>query len=250
MNDGETVGLILGDGSLAQRVAYYALQRFATANVFLTKDAYRSFCRNHSGTNSVHISITQPKKILEFLKTNSCSKVTMIGSVPRPSLFSLTFSDTEFKKLLKEVNDNGDSYVGKLLIEFFESKGFRVIGVQELTPELVIPEGFHFGQFDLIQQECFRGIALLRVLAYFDCCQSVAVKNNNIITIEDRFGTDALIERVRSMKVEGAVLIKMRNPRQDIRFDLPVVGSSTIKNLARAKFKGLIVESSFTLTED
>ena len=87
-------------------------------------------------------------------------------------------------------------------------------------------------------------------IAYLDIGQTVAIKDKAIVAVEALEGTDNLIKRAGRITRSGAIIIKVSKPEQDMRFDVPVVGLNTIKNLIRARASGLAIEAQKTLFLD
>ena len=79
-----------------------------------------------------------------------------------------------------------------------------------------------------------------------------------VVAVEAMEGTDAMIRRAGELVNEraehgaspGGVLVKMMRPDQDPRFDVPVVGVDTIRNMKSAGLTCLAVESGRTLLLD
>jgi len=76
------------------------------------------------------------------------------------------------------------------------------------------------------------------------------VRDCTVLAVEAIDGTDATIKRGGSLAGEGAVVVKVRKPGQDFRFDLPATGCETIKNLAAVKGVVLAVEAGQSLLFD
>ena len=70
------------------------------------------------------------------------------------------------------------------------------------------------------------------------------------MAVEALEGTDNLIRRAGKIAGGGITVAKVSKPKQDIRFDIPVVGLNTIKNLVKAKAKCLAIEAGKTLFID
>src|SRR5262249_29693522 len=85
-----------------------------------------------------------------------------------------------------------------------------------------------------------------------DIGQAVVVQQGVVIAKEDSEGTDALIRRAGAQKSagRGPVLIKMKKPQQDTRFDLPSFGVETVKAAAAAGFSGIAMEAGASLLID
>ena len=83
-----------------------------------------------------------------------------------------------------------------------------------------------------------------------DVGQTVVVKDKAIVAIEAMEGTDRTILRGGKIAQDGAVVVKMSKPDQDLRFDVPVIGPHTLKAMIRSKAKCLGIESGKTLIID
>ncbi|MGE5197537.1 MAG: UDP-2,3-diacylglucosamine diphosphatase LpxI domain-containing protein, partial [Deltaproteobacteria bacterium] len=83
-----------------------------------------------------------------------------------------------------------------------------------------------------------------------DIGQTVAVRNKVVVAVEALEGTDNLIRRSGKMTPGGTVIVKVSKPKQDMRFDIPVVGLNTVKNLIRSGATALAIESGKTLFID
>ena len=89
---------------------------------------------------------------------------------------------------------------------------------------------------------------LAREMGRLDVGQSVAVKDLAVLAVEAIEGTDAAIIRAGSLCRSGRfTLVKVAKPKQDMRFDVPTVGVTTIQNLHRAGGKYLAIEAGKTI---
>src|SRR5262249_24160664 len=81
--------------------------------------------------------------------------------------------------------------------------------------------------------------------------QSVAVKEQSALAVEAIEGTDRCIERAGLLcRSGGWTLVKVAKPEQDMRFDVPTVGTSTIDNLRKARARVLAIEAGRTIVID
>jgi hypothetical protein len=95
------------------------------------------------------------------------------------------------------------------------------------------------------------GWRIARASADLDIGQSIAVKECDIIAVEAMEGTDAMIRRAgRVCRSGGWTMIKVARPQQDMRFDVPTVGPSTLRHLKDAKCCCLVLEADRTLIVD
>ena len=95
------------------------------------------------------------------------------------------------------------------------------------------------------------GWKLVKTIGDLDIGQAIAVKEREVIAVEAIEGTAKMIERAGSLcKSGGWTLIKTARPDQDMRFDVPCVGTETIEALAKFNAKCLVVEKGKTLILD
>ncbi len=91
---------------------------------------------------------------------------------------------------------------------------------------------------------------MARALAGEDIGQTIVVKDKSVVAVEAMEGTDACIRRAGEIAGPGCVVIKVARPRQDLRFDVPVIGPRTIESLTAAGAKVLALEAGKTLLLD
>jgi DUF1009 family protein len=95
------------------------------------------------------------------------------------------------------------------------------------------------------------GWELAKEMGRLDVGQSVAVKERAVLAVEAIEGTDRAIVRAGELcPAGGFVVVKVAKPQQDMRFDVPTIGCSTIETLHRAGGRVLAVEASKTILID
>jgi DUF1009 family protein len=91
------------------------------------------------------------------------------------------------------------------------------------------------------------GWEIAQKVAALDIGQTVIVKNGTVLAVEGFEGTSETIRRGGALAGNGAVVIKVAKPDQDMRFDVPVVGPATISVAAEAKIRVIALEAGRTL---
>jgi DUF1009 family protein len=95
------------------------------------------------------------------------------------------------------------------------------------------------------------GWPMVKEVGRLDIGQALAVKEREIIAVEAIEGTAKMIERAGQLcKKGGWTLLKAAKPNQDMRFDVPCIGSDTIESLARNKACCVVVEKDKTIIID
>lgn len=186
-------------------------------------------------------------KIISALKSAGITDLVMIGAIKRPSLFDMWPDWITFKFLWKAwVKSFGDSGLLSAARGELEQMGFRLHGVHKFLPHLLMGEGVlgHEAPKDGHQMDVQIGIAAARELGAQDIGQAVLVKDGQVIAREDSRGTNAMIKRFGT---DGAILVKMCKPQQDMDLDLPTLGTRTVKLCAERNMSGIVGQAGSTL---
>jgi DUF1009 family protein len=91
------------------------------------------------------------------------------------------------------------------------------------------------------------GWNVAREIARLDIGQTVIIKNGTVVAVEALEGTNEAIKRGAALAGEGAIMVKVAKPNQDMRFDVPVIGVQTVRIAAEAKLRVIAVEAGKTL---
>ena len=198
------------------------------------------------------IRIGQAGSGFKYLADEKVEEIVMIGTIRRPSFADLMpdlrtasfFAKIGFKSL-------GDDGILRAVIGEFEKENMRVVGIHEVMPDLLVKEGILTKQKPDKQAEAdiLRGCEVASCLGKLDVGQSVIVQQGLVLGVEGIEGTDRLIERCGTYQRKGCggVLVKLRKPQQDMRVDLPTIGTNTIENLYRNGMRGLAVHAGNAL---
>ncbi|MDQ2946268.1 MAG: UDP-2,3-diacylglucosamine diphosphatase LpxI, partial [Acidobacteriota bacterium] len=91
------------------------------------------------------------------------------------------------------------------------------------------------------------GFEIAREMSRLDIGQTVLVKNGTVLAVEAFEGTNDAIKRGGALAGKGAVMVKVSKPKQDMRFDVPVIGTDTVRVAAEAGLRIIAVEAGRTL---
>ena len=191
-------------------------------------------------------------KAFKLLRKNKAEEVVMIGAVKRPSFTEIWPDWKCFTMLLKHGRKAlGDDALLKILIKEIENQGFKVVGIDEILPHLLIKKGVYGRVIPTAQDtsDIKRGIQVAKKLGEADVGQAVIVQQGLVLAVEGIEGTDALIRRSKALKRKGGhgVLVKMAKPQQDRRADLPTIGPQTVQAVADSGFAGIAVQAENVL---
>lgn len=193
--------------------------------------------------------------LVKMLKDNKCQEIVFAGPVRRPSFANLALDWRGVKLLPKVVRAarQGDGALLSFLVSQIEQEGFRVVGADQVSGNLLAEEGV-LGANSPSEQDLAdvaKGVQVVELLGRLDVGQAAVVRDGLVLGIEAAEGTDALIERCGSLPGKaGGVLIKIAKPGQERRVDLPTIGLTTIENAAAAGLNGIAVEAGGALILD
>jgi DUF1009 family protein len=254
------IGLIAGGGVLPFAIAESLLARGITPIFF----ALRGYCDPQQVTRFRHhwISVGQFGRLERLLRAEQCRDLVFIGSVVRPALseLRLDWGTVRVMRSLLLAFRGGDDHLLTGVGRIFERDGFRLVGIKDVAPDLLMPEGCLTRTVPDSRQEAdiAKGRALLQALSPFDIGQAAVVIDGHVVAVEDIGGTDALLASVARLRAQGAirakpgrgVLVKAPKSGQDLRFDLPTLGPRTIKGVAAASLAGVAVVAGNTIVAD
>ncbi len=248
LNTPPNLGIIAGGGLLPSEIA--SLHQKLGGKVFIAALEGEADISSITSYTYKQFPVGSVGALLEYFIENNVKDVIIIGAITRPDLKSIKVDVSGsflIAKILKE-KFLGDDTTLKIISNFIESKGFKVISPTKLL-ELSNYDGFHKtnatpSKQDKIDTEL--GIKTLKSLSNLDIGQSVIVSDGYVLGIEAAEGTDNLIRRCESLRKnnKGGVLVKMAKLGQDMRLDLPTIGPDTIFYLAKHGYNGLAMEKA------
>ena len=149
--------------------------------------------------------------------------------------------------------DNRDDSLLLSIIAEFERDGMTFASALDFCPELLVKDGIltRRAPTSAEQNDIEFGWNLAKEMGRLDVGQSVAVKEKAALAVEAIEGTDRCIERAGQLcRAGGWVLVKVAKPQQDMRFDVPTIGVTTIENLHKARARVLAIEAGKTILLD
>jgi UDP-2,3-diacylglucosamine hydrolase len=149
--------------------------------------------------------------------------------------------------------DKRDDTILLSVIAEFARDGMTFDSALDYCPELLVKDGILTRRAPTAaeRQDIEFGWTLAKEMGRLDVGQSVAVKERAALAVEAIEGTDRCIERAGQFcKAGGWTLVKVAKPQQDMRFDVPTIGTSTVENLHKAGARVLAIEAGKTIVID
>jgi UDP-2,3-diacylglucosamine hydrolase len=254
------VGVIAGGGAMPFAVADSLAARGVAAVLF----ALRGACDPAEVARFRHhwISVGQIGKATKLLRSEGCRDVIFIGSLARPALSDIRLDWGTLRVMgnVMAAFRGGDDHLLSGIGRIFEQDGFRMIGIKDAAPDLLMPRGCVTRAVPdaAATADIARGEEVLAALGPFDIGQAAVVVDGHVVAIEDIEGTDGLLARVARLRSEGrirakagrGVLVKGPKSGQDLRYDLPTVGPRTVEAAAAAGLAGIAVAAENTIAAE
>lgn len=199
------------------------------------------------------INLNEFSRLSEIFKNEAVTNLVMAGQISPHRLFSReVYKSQELKNLLASIRDKRADTIFGAIAEKLEMLGFQLLDSTTFIEELLPQKGTLTKREPTVGEweDIHFGLDLARAIASLDIGQTVAVKHKAIVAVEALEGTDNLIRRAGNITGGGITVVKVSKPKQDKRFDIPVVGLNTIKNLIKANIACLAIEANKTIFID
>jgi UDP-2,3-diacylglucosamine hydrolase len=254
------VGLIAAGGVMPFAVADSLIARGIDPVLF----ALRGSCDPVKVTRFRYhwISIGQISRLTRLLRSENCRDLVFIGTLVRPALSEIRL-DWGTLRVIPSVLAafrGGDDHLLSGIGGILERDGFRMVGIKDVAPDLLMPEGCltRASPDENAAADIARGREVLHTLSPFDIGQAAIVIDGHVVGVEDIEGTDGLLARVARLRAEGRIrartargaLVKAPKSGQDLRFDLPTMGPRTVEGAAAAQLAGIAIVAGNTIVVD
>ena len=244
-------GLIAGNGVFPFLVVEGARKRGASLVVAAIKEeADKSI--EVVAEKVVWVGIGQLGKMISFFKNEGVERVIMAGQVKHVQIFSGAFPDWRMAKMLYNLpKRNTDSLIGGIADElakdnielidstYFIKENLANIGVMSKRK----PDETERGNIEY-------GLNVANEIARLDLGQTIVVRAKACVAVEAMEGTDAVIRRAGELAKGKLTVVKVAKPNQDMRFDVPVVGTPTIEMMIESGATCLCLTAEKTLIFD
>ncbi|MDR0332179.1 MAG: UDP-2,3-diacylglucosamine diphosphatase LpxI [Dysgonamonadaceae bacterium] len=242
----QPLGIVAGSGMMPVEIIKHCnkhhipvfvvgLESFATAEQL--SEAPHTFAK-----------IGEAGKILKAFKENNVRDIVLAGGIKRPS-FKELIPDWEGMKIMAKLamKKMSDDNLFRVVIDEVENRGFKIVGIEEVVPEMLFQEGIYGkakpDKDDMNDIE--RGWTVAKAIGAVDVGQAVVVQEGLVLAMEAIEGTDQMLARAASLRKEGKkpIMVKVLKPGQDMRVDLPAIGLQTIDLFIKHGIGGIAVEA-------
>ncbi len=199
------------------------------------------------------VSLGELSRTLDLLHEEGVTRAVMAGQVKHNKIFSSIRPDWKLAKLLLSLPlKNTDSLIGAVA-KVLESEGVQLVDSTSFLKPLVPAPGVLTRRAPNEHEaaDIAYGREIARQIAGLDLGQTVVVRDCACVAVEAMEGTDETIERAARLAGDASlVLVKVSKPRQDMRFDVPVIGLKTVEVMQRCRVTALAMDAGRTLLFD
>jgi DUF1009 family protein len=247
----EPLGLIAGNGRFPFLVAQAA--RRAGRQVVAVAVKEEASPELEKEVDAFHwVGLGQLGRCIEVLRAAGAHEAVMAGQVKHRQIFSNVMPDLKLMGVLARLAiKSTDSLIGGVA-EALSREGIQLLPSTALLADQLATSGAMTRRTPSRDErrDIEYGRQVAEHLGRLDLGQTVVIKDRAAVALEAMEGTDEVIRRAGRIAGAGTSVVKMAKPRQDMRFDVPVVGPGTLVAMQEAAARTLAVEAGRTLLLD
>jgi hypothetical protein len=244
----DILGIIAGNG-VYPRLLADAARKAGVIKIFAT-----AFTGETDSVLAQHVDLIewmrvgQLNRLLKFFSQNKVHHAIMAGQIAPKNLFDLR-PDWKALLLLGKLKERNAESIFAAIADELTRIDVELLPATTFLEDCLVPAGLIAGaKLSRREEEDVElGWKIAKEIARLDIGQTVIVKNGTVVAVEAFEGTNEAISRGGALAREGAVMVKVAKPNQDMRFDAPVIGVETIRVAAEAKLRVIAVEAGKTL---
>jgi UDP-2,3-diacylglucosamine hydrolase len=214
------------------------------------------------GVRVYWLSLGELSRLIETFQKEGVTQAVMAGQVKHKQIFSSIWPDWRLAKLLLSLRTKNTDMLLGAVAKVLADEGIELVSSTTYLEPLLAKPGVLTTRAPSEQEQLdiAYGREVAVAIAGFDLGQTVVVASQACVAIEAMEGTDAAIERagelMRTLDAEASTLdrsltvVKVAKPKQDMRFDVPVIGVQTIEAMQKARATCLAIEAHRTLIFD
>ncbi len=189
---------------------------------------------------------------IKILTSAGVSRAVMAGQVKHVKLFGGVLPDMTLLSVLARLKSKNTDALIAAIADVMQDHGITLMDSTELLADLLARPGvLTTGQpNDSMKADFAFGYEVADAVAGLDIGQTIIVKDRAVVAVEAMEGTDAAIARAGALAGRGTRIVKVAKPRQDMRFDVPVVGVATISAMQKSGADALSIDAGRTLVVD
>jgi len=252
----ERVGLIAGNGRFPFLVLEAAREQGFDVTVIAAKE--ETFPELSDAVarvkGEIHwISLGQLGKCIRLLKQAGVTQAVMAGQVKHAKIFAASIvPDLTMLSVWSKMRTRTTDGVIGAVAEVLRDNGIELVDSTSFLRPLLAHDGTltERAPNEEERKDFEFGYRMADAIAALDIGQTIAVKHQAVVAVEAMEGTDEVIGRAGYLAGPGVRIVKVAKPKQDMRFDVPVIGLATIQAMRVAGASALSIDAGKTLILD
>jgi UDP-2,3-diacylglucosamine hydrolase len=248
MQNPEILGIIAGNGVYPRELADVARK------AGVKKIVAAAFSDETDPALAQHVDLIewlrvgQLSRLLKFFREQKVHHAIMAGQIAPKNLFDLR-PDWKALLLLARMKQRNAESIFAAIADELAKVDVDLLPATSFLEDCLAPTGLVAGPklSRRENQDIDLGWKIAKEIARLDIGQTVIMKNGTVLAVEAFEGTNDAIKRGGALARNGAIMIKVAKPNQDMRFDVPVIGVETIRIAIEAKLRVIAVEAGKTL---
>ena len=198
------------------------------------------------------VSLGQLGRCIRILKAAGISEAVMAGQVKHAKIFSGIMPDFTLLSVIARLRARNTDALISAVADVMRGEGIELLDSTAFLQPLLAAEGTLSARPpDEHEREDFAfAYQMADAVAALDIGQTIAVKDRAVVAVEAMEGTDEVIRRAGHLAGPGVRIVKVAKPKQDMRFDVPVVGVATVEAMRAAGATALSIDAGRTLVLD
>lgn len=195
--------------------------------------------------------VGQLGKLCRFFEKRGITKAIMAGQIAPSNLFQLRPDVKALIVLARLRERNAESIFSAIGDELAKAGVELLLATTYMDEHLARPGHIAGPKLSAREEDAVRfGYGIAKEISRLDIGQTVIVKNGTVLAVEGFEGTNEAILRGGKLGRKEAIMVKVSKPKQDLRFDVPVIGPKTLEIAAQAKLRVIALETGLTLVLD
>jgi DUF1009 family protein len=199
----------------------------------------------------VKLRVGQLGGLCNYFRDQRVTQAIMAGQIAPANLFDL-LPDLKGALLLARLKERNAESIFAAIADELKRHGVDLLPATTFLEDS-LPEPGHIAGPKLSSRQrddVALGFRIAKETSRLDIGQAVVVKNGTVVAVEAFEGTDAAMERGGRLGKGDVVLVKVSKPKQDFRFDVPVIGTRTMEQARDSNVKVIACEARCTLLLD
>ncbi|MBV9464395.1 MAG: UDP-2,3-diacylglucosamine diphosphatase LpxI [Verrucomicrobiae bacterium] len=187
--------------------------------------------------------------LVKSFQRHEVRDVVMVGQIAPKNLFSRVSLDLRMTMLLAKLHRKNAETIFGAIGEELSKDGLRLVPHLDFLEDLIPKAGALTRKAPSREQrqDIDFGVKIAKQVSAIDIGQTVVVKEGVVLAVEAFEGTDSALRRGGELGQGGAVAVKVSKPGQDLRFDVPVLGVSSVETASKAGIAVLAIEAGRSL---